>query len=528
MFTVRSRMREILLLAVFYLKKHRIAIFFSLLVGIIAVAPHIYFIAKNKTSYKGIYMLESDAERNYLGRQAAALQYGSAVNPFIKGAQAEPSVPYSKIEGWITYPGKLFGLSVLELNLVYKFLFPGIVFFLFYLLFRAIGIEGELSIVGPILIVLGSELFSVSGIKNLVLWRSVYDQFMVYARPINPQISSVFFLSYILLFISNLNKPNKFKVFALAIILGLSFYVYFYTWTFLLVFNTVWFLYFLCKKRREYYVLLINALGVVTGFFALQQIYSALKHPGYQELANLTVTQATHKPILGLVCVVATILFVYINKRYKLNSLAKSFVIVGLLSVWIVNNQQILTGLNIQAGHYHWYYNLPIFVIIFIIALQSFFSQIEDQKSLKRIVIVLLITASFLSSILIQKSSYEQWESVYEDYQKLAAVVDIVRKQYGPENVVLANEHASEIINLYGGFHIFWSYHSRYYLYKDNRRVYTQEWLKDHVGAIDYSKLPNIDLVIRHKHKDSWIGIENQWKNIAENGDWQAFEVIHQ
>lgn len=508
----------------YFLREHTAALVAAFFVGLIMIGPQLYFIAKNIDTYNGIYLLEGDAEQHYLSRERAALVNRGVVNPFIKGAQNEPNVPYSEIEAWVAYPSRLFGISITNLNLIYKFVCPSVIFLLFYFLLIRLEVRRLLAITGSSLIVMGSELLAVVGVKNLLFWREVYDQFAVYARPINPQVSSIFFCVYLLILLSYFADKKRWKIAMLSLILGASFYVYFYTWSFILVINGIWFLASVLKRKFDFAPLLVIFGGLIMGIPALRIIYLGITHVGYRDLSAIAMIQSTHKPILGLVAVIATGLFFYIQKKSLLNEANQYFLLIAISSTWVVNNQQIITGLNIQAGHYHWYYNTPIYVVIFIIVLNNILYS-DRYKKVAIPVIGLILLAATMSTVLVQTSSFRFWNRTYQDYQDLGFVIKKLKQTQKPESVILANDKASELVNLFGGFYIFWSYHSKFYLYSDNRRQYTQEWLVENWNKHGV-ETPSFDVVVKNRVTDDWLIIDAHWPLIVESGDWQAYRVI--
>lgn len=509
-----------------FFRKHFFGIIGAIFVGCLMVGPQVYFIIKNQTAYKGIYMLEGDAERHYLSREAAYLKFGKVTNPYIKGAQGNPNVPYSEIEGIVAYPSKWFGISIPNLNLIYKFVCPALIFFLFYFLVFKILADRVWAISGAALIVMGGELLSVLGIKNLIFWKYAYDQFAVYARPINPQFSSLFFGAFLIILLSNLENQKKWKKVVLGIILGVSFYVYFYTWSFLLVICGMWFLVSVLKKKIDFSPVWIVVGGIIVGLPALKAFYSSLLHPGYRELSEVAMVHATHKPVIGLVATIATIAFIYLYGFSSVDTIKKNFLLICILATWVVNNQQVITGVNIQSGHYHWYINAPIYIIILITTLHQVCVKYEIGIKTKYVLAGIIFLLSFASATLMQRSSYYFWNETYLNYQDLSVVINSLKQTQDKESVVLANDKASELINLFGGFYIFWSEHAGFYLYSDNRRQYTQNWIVNNPKYYLEDRAPKIDIVVKNNKTDEWIAIDSSWKLIAESGDWQAFQVV--
>jgi len=80
--------------------------------------------------------------------------------------------------------------------------------------------------------------------------------------------------------------------------------------------------------------------------------------PGFTELALRQGLVSDHKPIVSiwLVLMLGAVLFVW-PKMYKKS---RVFFIVLVASLWILTDQNLITGVTLHPSHYHWYITKPL------------------------------------------------------------------------------------------------------------------------------------------------------------------------
>jgi len=204
------------------IKEQYLGILFSIFVGVLMVLPQIIFIFATGDDYQGIYMMHGDAEMHYLARMQEFVDNNSIGNPFIyEFKEGVPSTFNTYGEALLALPAKIFGISIPTINLLYKFTLPIVISLLVYFFIYRILHHKFWAVTGVALILLGRSLFYIPTLTGLVSGEMFATEFATYARPINPQLSSIFFFTYLHLLLSAFKNP-KWKNFVwLALVLNI-------------------------------------------------------------------------------------------------------------------------------------------------------------------------------------------------------------------------------------------------------------------------------------------------------------------
>ena len=149
--------------------------------------------------------------------------------------------------------------------------------------------------------------------------------FIDYGRPMTPQISVLFFYGYLLCFWKYLHEKRRWLGIASTLILGVSFYVYFYTWTYLLAFNAFVFLLALIRKDWDQAkkVMGVSIAAAIVGIPYLTHTLAVSRHPFYAELGPRFGFVSSRVPFISKTMIAAAVLF---GATYRyLPSRTKSF-----------------------------------------------------------------------------------------------------------------------------------------------------------------------------------------------------------
>jgi hypothetical protein len=472
---------------------HWASLIAAFIIGLVLVGPFIYFIYKSGNEYKGIYMFASDAELHYLARMNIGINEWTMGNPFFDNEEGLPSPLFTVSEIFLAIPSKVIGINVPTLNLVYKFLLPAVCSLFAYSLLFKLTKSRRGSIAGMTMIMIGSFLFNIPDLIHLFKWESVYGQFLPYDRPVNPQLSSILFFLYLYLVFVFLTRKSNGSIYAMTFLLGLSFYVYFYSFTFFLCLNFVLLFYLIYKK--DYIsgkkLVISTVLGIVMGFYAIINIYSLYSHPYFESLAKLGDITYSHAPIISLAWLMVTVAFVSINFIVKYLPF-RGYMYVLLLTSFLVINQQVITGISLQQGHYHWYFNVPIFVIVTIYMLTHI---LKNKKRFLFVSITILICfLSILQAFLVQSSSYKNAYKQTIIDNKYASILDWLGKK--PRSVILTENSLSALIPVYTNNQVVWEDHASYYLMNNDRRKLTNNFVLKNLRNRQLFERLNIDFVV--------------------------------
>lgn len=465
----------------------------SIVIGLVLVGPFIYFIYRSGNEYKGIYMFRSDAELHYLARMNIGINEWTTGNPFLEDTEKTPSPLLTVSEIFLATPSKITGISVPNLNLIYKFLLPTICSLLVYSLFFRLINSRLWSIAGTIMIMLGSFLFNIPDLAHLFKWENDYGQFLPFDRPVNPELSSILFFSYLHALFSFLRDKSNKNIYILTVLLGLSFYVYFYSFTFFLTLNFVLLLYFLYKKEflSVKKLVISTVFGMIIGSYAIINIYNLYTHPYFSSLSKLGDISYSNAPIVSLAWLIVFGIFVITNIIVKQMPF-RGYIILLLATSFLVTNQQVITGIFLQQGHYHWYFNVPIYAIA--VTFSLFYLLRGKRRFFYKAVALFICLLSFLQAFLVQSSSYvKAYEQTVID-NKYASVLDWLRER--PKSVVLAEDFLSALIPVYTKNKIVWEDHAGFYLMSDDRRSLTNSFVLNNLNNKEYAKRLKIDYIV--------------------------------
>ncbi len=239
------------------IKTHKWALLFAFLVGIIVAFPQFYFPIEQAENYQGVLLTCTDNESYYLNR-IREVQDGhpSLGSPVFEDGKNDPYLQSPLSEVLVGYLGKIFLLDLNNTILLSRFFFAFIGFLAIYGFAFLISKVKLASISASLLVLLANSLFSRVGLITLLRGDSPSHSFLSFFRPIYPQVSLPFFFGFLLFFwlffesgSTRLTMKKQWIFGAVsALILGLSFYIYPFNWTFLYVFGGIFFLISLLKK----------------------------------------------------------------------------------------------------------------------------------------------------------------------------------------------------------------------------------------------------------------------------------------
>ncbi|OGY63534.1 MAG: hypothetical protein A3I89_02150 [Candidatus Harrisonbacteria bacterium RIFCSPLOWO2_02_FULL_41_11] len=428
----------------------------SIAIGVLIIAPAAYFRYWDG-GYKGADFFGSGNEDFYLAQiQEIYDGHWSLGNVYLAEGKNDPYVQQPLPAMMVAFLGKILGVSSRDINLLTKFLFPAILTVIAYLFFSNVFGRKDIAIVmtGFVMLVQASWIF-----LNPSAWLpfflkgefvGVNHNFISYARPINPQISSLFFFGYLLcawkfLFGQLSQKSEKIYGIAGAIIWGLSFYVYFFTFSFLSVLNGVLLLWFGYAKdwRQLKKMLLVSAGASLLALPYLLHLLKMMQSPWYIQLTRRLGMADTRQFIFSRVWwgVTALFLLLYWGSRE-----VKIFILAFLATAFIVTNQQMLTGKTLSLpAHYHWYYIAPIGGAILIYLFFSYFEKIVPLWA-SRAAMILLLGLFFYAGILYQKTSYLLGKEWAISSQRYAPVFSWLEQNISKESSIFANQDLSNLI----------------------------------------------------------------------------------
>ena len=250
-------------------------------------------------------------------------------------------------------------------------------------------------------------------------------------------------------------KPKR-PVLILSLLIGISFYTYFYSWQIILALVASSALFNLGFGNLDKVKELLKSIliGCLLGLPAVRSLFlSRVNLQDNDRIFFETINNVayTHKPHFTLTMMVLLVFTIYFwikggeSKEFHLS-------FVSFLTSVLIYNQQIFTGIVVQPGHYHWYFIQPISYLIFYICLRVIFRSLHAYKMFCSLGAILLLSVQFISlnesiqsvrTISINSKSsknepnpyfkYITFESPISDYLVVnSKLIPVFNSDYGP------------------------------------------------------------------------------------------------
>lgn len=467
MFFIKAR----LLVGVRILKGHWMAVVLAIVLGFICVSPQL--IARNDSLYRGIQMFGTDAEYDYVANINQA-RYDDYSQSFIPPDQGKDYYLAPMLgERAMMLLGKISGLGSIGINVTAKFIFPAVLFLVLYAFFLEMLSLRSVALVAPLFIVLGSSLVDLKGAIDFLSLSTSVDTFLPYTRPVNPQMSSIFMFICLWLIYRLLTKKNKaWLAIIIGSIAGLSLYVYVYTWSFIIVFFGICGIGLMAKRDWERFgfiiVALITNILIVAPFFA--NIVRARLDGDYLDTVARIGLVPSHEITIGLLIVMGFLALIFLWPRTE-STRARSYLAYILISLVLVLNQQLITGVKLQPGHFHWYIAKPFFILI-IAFLAIYWARRIFKHRGEVIVSICLVFLIIISGGLVQINSYHANYDEFLSDQRYAPVLAFLNSYSSERNTIWAETDLSTLILAYTHHKAPNNLHSQYY-------NHSQKYLQD-------------------------------------------------
>jgi hypothetical protein len=259
--------------------------------------------------------------------------------------------------------------------------------------------------------------------------------------------------------VKSLRYDNRRYTFAAGAVFGISFYIYFYLWTFLLVLSGILvLLYFLkrethqCKK-----VLTITVLGFLFGAVELALLYLfSQTNMGQQILLYGGGTQTRVFTIVKLswLALAFFLLYWYWHRKEPQLPLMLALILSGIVSI----NQGVITGREFQRFHYFWYFILPTVTVIGSYMVWN----IILSPSLRRVLFYFLLIILFLNGIMQSYIGTLSTLSLKNYMQRYQPVIEYLKRE--PPSVILASDQFNEsLFAIYTNHDLFWHHQAVVY-----------------------------------------------------------------
>ncbi|MDO8620903.1 MAG: hypothetical protein Q7R31_01345, partial [Candidatus Levybacteria bacterium] len=385
--------------------EHKAAVCLALLASIIVALPQVYFRFEHRSDglYQGIELLPDSP----WSARAREVQDGhpNFGNIYQKDGKDNPYLLQPLGSMVVGYMGEVFNLDINNTFLLSRLVLPFIIFLLIYCFVLLLSRDKLAALCSAAVLLLADSLMSYSGIYRILHGISP-DNFLRLARPVNPAMIYILLFSFLISFWLFYKEKKWFYGIVSAVLLGLNFYNYLYSWTFLYAFGGLLVLFVLIQKNWR------EAIRISSVFFGALlvaipyglNLYRASLHPAYQETSARFGVILTHAPLfVGFVVIGALIVFLF---GFPKEDREKYYFGLGLLlAPFITMNQQVLTGKLLQVAHYHWFFHKPIAVIFILIVIFYLLAK-RGLDFYKKALAVIIIAVSIFTGMFTQVVSY--------------------------------------------------------------------------------------------------------------------------
>jgi len=430
---------------------HWVAVVIGLAVGLLTMAPFVAF--RFDPGYQGIEMIGSDAEEHYVARMQEAYDgYPGVGNTFMPDKQ-QPYGPAGLGEWIVHVLGKTLGMQAAEANVFAKLFFPTVLVWLIYAWVYAMFRQRTTALLGSIAPLLGYNLVSsmqswIAGLQGT----TIDSMFLIFARSINPQVSSVNLFGALLLLYRGFHsgrKPFWWEVIGAGVLTGTALYISPYVFVFLASLLLVSFVWFLWRDRTlAVPAFVAGAVALVCTIpFAINYWYlhASAEYAAFAMRTGVATNFAFVLP-RWLILLTLAVLLLWPKEHRK----ARTFLFLMFAALFIVIEQNVLTGVYLFPGHIHWYITKPLAAIMLGIYL-GFASALLWRWGYVRLsvaAVVLACAGFFYNAALWQINSYVGSYPLAHMSQTYAPVLEYLATQKEPE-VVWADTTLSLYIPMY-------------------------------------------------------------------------------
>lgn len=428
-------------------KEHGGAIAGALVAAFLVFSPLIGFIFLSE-SYQGINVGNYfQDEFHYLAKIREVLDGNGLGNIILRDGKNGYN-PEQKYGEYMVLPFRWLGLShTIDVpTLVTTLGFAGVfvLVLLIYALLFQLSRDKRLSILSALFIVLA---YNVATRYNFI------EYFNIYGRPVYPLLSSLTFFLYLNLLVKSLKSEQRRYLLGAALVFGLSFYIYLFCWSFILVLNGILAVTLLFKgeRRQVKRVLAISSIGLLLGSVELLMVYLYSQSDMGRQILAFGGGAFSREFIFIKISWLALALFLFCFSRNRSDEnwpLFFGLILAGIVSI----NQQLITGREFQAFHYFWNFIIPTVVIVGLYMVWS----LVTSPVLKRVFFYTLLVLIFVNSA--TQSYLGTLSSLpLKDYaQNYRPVIDYLNQDETPA-VILASDPFYELLFIvYTPHDLFW------------------------------------------------------------------------
>lgn len=437
------------------LKKHWLVIVGGLALATLILSPLILFPLMSKGAYQGINAgnLGSD-ELDYLARGKDVLEGHGLGNPILREGKDRPDYHHAYTEYWILAPVKWLGLAnTVDITTIYDiYTFVG-VFLLILLIYRLVLqlSPDKLLAATAAFFVVGGYMFVIIHLPNISPFTS---DFNLYGRPVFPLFSSLVFFIYLNILLKVISGSSKKYLAAAAIIFGLSFYIYFFNWSFSLALNASLAAVYLWKHDWAIVkkVTFITAVGLIIGSYNLYDLWVFIHSDLARQYAYFFMEQHNRVPVVNKLSLAITGLFALFSIKHR-NDRWWWLIASMIVSGWLAFNQQIFTNTVLQPQHYFWYFVTPTTIIAGLYMLW----RLAPSDRYRQAGLIILLILPFVNTALRQYRGTLTTFPIIRREQDYRPLIDYLKKDSQPGVILASNDFYGHLFIVYTNHDLFWN-----------------------------------------------------------------------
>lgn len=363
------------------LLRHRLALLFACLVGLIGIYPQLGFVFSLGEDYRGVFFQQAANEDGYMSimREIQDGHLKAASVSFYEYKGAYPLLPPT-IPLFYALASSIFGISLSSVLVISKFFQPAVLFLLVYFLMRRLVGEEEESGVFPhlaaistgLLIVLGFDLVDYRSLSGFFTGNPPRGLFLIWTRTVNPISGAIFLFAFFLSLWQIVEKRRFVHVLSAGLFLALMMASYFFSWSVALAALCAILLIELYRSDRQKIVAL-GSIPFIAFVFSLPywyMIFKARALPFYQDAIERIGLSHASEPHWNKFVLATTLLFAvlsfwhfYLKRRDEKLPSWWFFSLALLAAGFMAYNQQLITGVEIWYYHYV-FYTIPFCFIV--------------------------------------------------------------------------------------------------------------------------------------------------------------------
>src|SRR3989344_2980504 len=383
------------------MRTHVAALSLALIAGVITIVPHLML--WSEPGYRGIEMMVLDAENHYQARIHEVYEGNPLIGNTFLPDKEQPYATPPLGELMIANFGKFFGLDAARASIISKPLSVFVITLLIYALALALARSRTAALIAAAFTVFGYNLiaFSPAPFMDLVGGSPSGGPFLVFSRLVNPSVSGIFIFGALVLMFRGLferEKARRWQIGLLGALIGSSLYVSPFAYSFLgaLLFITwVWFLVRRESARaRAAFLAGIIALAFSVPFALNYVALHAL--PEYETIARYLGIVERREFLLGSLLPLIAVLVAFMWPRTFPRG-GRTFLLLACVAVFLTLNQQLITGVYLQPGHYHWYITKPLAGIVAGLFVGSFLMRFVPTPFKRGVIVFVLGTLIYNS-----------------------------------------------------------------------------------------------------------------------------------